>query len=524
MNYEDLKWINQSLWSHKDKSYDSHGYLDLSVSINTSDDITFSQPKLVFNLDNQGQRRNVRLGYSDVVDLILSLHNVSKNKQEIYSNPQTGDVTKRYNQDKDLVFEFRMIPNTSIPVVAMKIVHNHSDEGKIILSYEPDFITIDRIARMFVTDYIKLNIDLPSRYLQSLSVNRLNSIETLIKILPTHFTPNQNTQTFQQPSSRSEPKDVNVENDGSPTNYLCAMCNEPQFETTSGLVCKNGHGGAGSIEIEGVPEPVEQNEFEQFSEENIDSVRIPELEEGTTMDKIEPIQQGVHSPFIGRLLKNNIHNLEEMLIALTTNNNPLLTIMDTLHQGQPYTLLPGISESDLKSTAYISNLYFKLTLQSYLQNQTVFPSAVPVVKYQGDNADRQTIELSYDLLMISAYLKLYRNRMESINSDPYTNGAIVHFAFRCWLDVATYSYLSQSNSEAVKSCVMTRFNTFRESGFFDYYDELLVKNGQLKINEPEISEFLDKVFNNVVDSDNIDKRHFNAHDMGNVPELLSAIP
>ena len=28
--------------------------------------------------------------------------------------------------------------------------------------------------------------------------------------------------------------------------HTCSVCNEPQFHTTSGLVCKNGHGGAPS--------------------------------------------------------------------------------------------------------------------------------------------------------------------------------------------------------------------------------------------------------------------------------------
>lgn len=29
---------------------------------------------------------------------------------------------------------------------------------------------------------------------------------------------------------------------------LCLLCGEPQFETPSGITCKNGHGGAPSIE------------------------------------------------------------------------------------------------------------------------------------------------------------------------------------------------------------------------------------------------------------------------------------
>lgn len=35
-----------------------------------------------------------------------------------------------------------------------------------------------------------------------------------------------------------------------PTKLLCSICKKPQFETPSGLVCEEGHGGADSIEPE----------------------------------------------------------------------------------------------------------------------------------------------------------------------------------------------------------------------------------------------------------------------------------
>lgn len=35
---------------------------------------------------------------------------------------------------------------------------------------------------------------------------------------------------------------------GARTDYLCAECREPQRNTPGGLVCRNGHGGAGSID------------------------------------------------------------------------------------------------------------------------------------------------------------------------------------------------------------------------------------------------------------------------------------
>ena len=517
MNYEDLKWINQSLYSYKDKQFETNGYLDVSVSINTSDNMNFSQPKLTFNLDNQGQRRQVRLSYSNVLDLLLSFNTVMKNKKEVYTNPQIGDITKRYNSNKDLIFEFRTLNKR--PLVVMKIKHNESDEGKIIFPLEPELITIGKQLRIFEKEYLKFAIDLPIRYLASINANRSLEIVNLLKTLPSQLVPIQQ-ESYPSPHPI---QDIVIEDASNPasstdikyTGTRCALCGEEQYMTPSGITCKNGHGGVDSIDEGESNEAPINSEFDNFADENVDKVRIPELE-SEVLEPKEAISQEYNSPFIEHTLKNNILNLQEMLYALFTNNNPLRTIMDTINNGQGYTLLPGISEKDLKSAMYISNLYFKMNFQSYIQNQTGFPSAIPVVKYNGSDEDRATIELSYDLMMISAYLKLYRNRMEAINSDPYTNGALVHFTFRCFLDVATYSYLNGKNPEAIKNTVVSRFKYFRETGFFDDFDKNLADQNQKIIYDNEIGEFIDKVFDNVVESDDINIRHFNAHDANSV--------
>jgi hypothetical protein len=508
MNYENLKWINQSLYTFNDKAFDSHGYLDISINISTEDDINFSQPKLVLNLENQGQRRNIRLTRSNVIDLVESLTKVRNNIQTIYQNPQTGDITKRYNNNKDLVIEFRAI--SSQPVVVLKIIHNTSDAGKIIFPLKPELTSIINTLEMFVQDFINISTAFPMRYLSSLSLNRLQEIQNSLIILPSQLVPLQPElyKDTPNPASSTEPETTQVL---SYTNTRCALCGEEQYETPSGITCKNGHGGAESI----IDEPPIDNEFDQFATDNVDKVHIPELE-GEVLERDKPIAQEYNSPFIQVTLKNNILNLEGMLNALYTNNDPLRTIMNTIYNGEGYKLLPGISEQDLKSVSYISNLYFKLHFHSYIQNQTIFPIAIPVVKYLGDDSDRATVELSYDLMMLQAYLKLYRNRMESINSDAYTNGSLINFSFRCFLDVASYSYLNGKNSEAVKNNVISRFKYFRETGFFDHYDKNLTSENQKPIYDSEIGDFIDKVFDNVVESDDIHIRHFNAHDAGSV--------
>ena len=507
MNYENLKWINQSLFSHRDKEFETHGYLDISISLNTEDELNFSQPKLVLNLDNQGQRRSMRLSYSNIIDLNESILDITNNIQKVYTDKDPTILVKKYNKDKDLIIKFFML-NQQQGVVSISINNSMSDVGTIIVSLKPIFVSINRLFKLFESEYIKFCTDLPNRYLTSLLLIEQRNQTRLLQILPSQITPVE-LPVYNQDKGAPEVETSDVKY----TDSKCAICGEDQFDTPSGVTCKNGHGGADAA---GLPDPINLSEFEQFTEETIDEVRIPELE-SETLEPKEPIIQEFKSPFIEHTLKNNIKNLEEMMQALVTENNPFRTIMDQIHNGEGYQLLPGISEQDLKSAMYISNLYFKINFNSYIQTQATFPLIIPVVKYKtNEKIDRETIELSYDLLLINAYLKIYRGRMEAINSDPYTNGSLTHFCFRCFMDIAAFSYLDNANIEAVKNCVLARFKYFRETGFFDHFDKNLEAERQKKIYDGHIAEFIDKVFDNVLEADDINKRHYNAYDQGSV--------
>lgn len=503
MNYEDLNWINQSLFSYKDKMFETNGYLDLSVSLNTTDNLNFSKPTFNFTLDNNNQRRLVRLSYINVVDLLDSFNSIIKNVQTVYNNPEGCNITKRYNQGKDLVFIFQKEPNSGQFLVAIEIVLNYSDKGRIILPLAPEFVAIGKFLRIYERDYSKFCLDMPSRYLASLSVNRLAGIENSIKTLPSQIAPIQ-----------PEYNTPNIQENISSTNKICSICGQPQFDTPSGLTCSNGHGGADSSDEDDEESSLQMQEFEQFAETEEPNIKIPELESDVVEPK-EPITQEYTSRFINDVLKNNIYNLQEMLFALTTNDNPLITIMNNIHGSEGYVLLPGVSEQDLKSVFYISNMYFKLGFQSYIQSQQPLPVTLPAIKTKVSETPENMMELCYDSIMISAYLKCYRSRLEGVESDAYINGALVHYSFRCFMDVISYSFINGHNHEAIKNNIISRYKYFKEVGFFGYYDSNLTSNNQKEINISEIIDYVDKILENIDSFPLIDERHKQLHKNGN---------
>jgi hypothetical protein len=122
-------------------------------------------------------------------------------------------------------------------------------------------------------------------------------------------------------------------------------------------------------------------------------------------------------------------------------------------------------------------------------------------------------ELAYDLCMINCYLKSYRSRRENTNPDNYTNGALTYFISRCYLDIVTYSFL-EGNKDIVKSCIVSRFNYFKEKGFFNYFDELLKDNNCTEISGYEIEEMLEFILGAIPKEPNISEVHINTYENG----------
>ena len=76
-----------------------------------------------------------------------------------------------------------------------------------------------------------------------------------------------------------------------------------------------------------------------------------------------------------------------------------------------------------------------------------------------------------DLLLISGYLKTYRNRMEIKTDDVSATKSIMYLAFRCFVDVFYFSVLENLSADFITTNVLEHFKHYDEKGFFKKFNE-----------------------------------------------------
>jgi len=151
-----------------------------------------------------------------------------------------------------------------------------------------------------------------------------------------------------------------------------------------------------------------------------------------------------------------------------------------------------------KTISYVSSLMFHSLLQNYSRNNAAFPPSVPIISYSPKTKDVKNSILAVDLLLINAYLKLMRAKLEDKDSDAMSNKAILHIAFRCFSDPIMFGFLNEENKNTIVGSVKERFKAFKQKGFFKEYDEYIQRYGLTEITENEISSFVSKMTSSVL--------------------------
>ena len=446
-------WFNHNLLTHFDREYQTNSYLRMSISISTNDFLRFGQAYLVLTISNSIEKssRSYTINLQNCVDIIKAFKMIIDNSNKAFN--EKYQIVRKYNKDKSLIFDFFEKSDTKEKLVKIQIFHNESNFGSVIIDYSLFQIFAIQI-RSFTQDYIRISGDIRRDFIASRNLQVNDKLSKEIRNLPNQLIPLEETNSSNKESNSTESKDL--------------IGNElDEF--------------IGGSDMTNVSLKIDEN--------------IP-----TSTPKI----QEVNSDIVVNIFKKDLKNLESFLNSIATiSSNPLENILNEL-KIDDVELLPGISETDFKSVSYLSKIFHTTHYQNYLENNVSIPQTTSIIKYNTDavTVKPENITLAYDLLTIMGYLKCFRNKVESKESDVFINKSLMYLSFRCFADVLIFSFLTKKliKSDLLLSNINSRFKYFDSIGFFDQYKKELESNNCEDITESEINIFVQQVIEGPIES------------------------
>lgn len=478
MDQDNRIYFNQNLIFHKDILYNSGASLEINICSNTMDYKTFSPPTIHISVIGENNlRRLCSLNYSNAVDLYTSVKDIISNIDSIYSTGRSNSLVKKYQYDKSLKFEFIQLQNNGDRVVSISVLHSSSDFAKVIVQYSVFLSFAIGILKYFVNDFVNLSFNFTNRNLLTEILEQSKQTTSLIRSLPVSLVDIQNYP-------------LGIRDN--------AISNTKGLETTSNKI----------------EETIE--DFDKFLGKDMENIKIKDLEDKSLFDE-KPKNQEIKSLLIPKTLTKDLSVLETMLNASITRPDPLICLLEgfrrSMNLDDNFSFLPQIPKNDLKSALYISKLSHDYYINSYLNKNITIPSGFSILKYTppNDKIDSIHLQLAYDLLLIFGFVKCFRSRMESRESDANVNGSIFYLRLRLFLDLLVYSFLDETKSNLILNNIKTFFTIYDELGFFDHYQKILEDNNFQKININDISSFCNeldtKMFSKGILKINISSKH-----------------
>ena len=479
MNQNDIEriYFNQNMIYHKDKIYNSGGTLEISICSSTTDYKTFSAPTLHLSVIGENNLRRVcSLNYSDSTDLFLTFKDITSDINTVYSTNRNNIIIKKYQFDRSLKFEFINVQSLGDRVVTISVIHSNSDFAKVVVPYNVFISFYVGILKYFINEYVNISFAFSTRNLLTELLEQNKMIRNGIQILPSML--------------------------------IEGKSNIISHEIISGSKVEETVGSDLSEDLD------------KFLGKDMENIKVPELDSKLILEE-KPKNVEFNNLFITKTLSKDLTVLESMLTASITTPNTITTILNGFRRSMELNddsvneiFLPGITEKDVKSLLYISKYLHDLHLSSYLNKNNPIPSGTPLLKYKVelDKVNSFNFNLACDILLIFGFVKIFRSRMESRESDANKNGALFYLRLRAFLDPICYSFLDSTKSKIIFNNVCTNFEKYSEFGFFNYYQQILSSCGFQQITSNDIRSFCDNINTNVFNEGLLLKNIGDKHD------------
>lgn len=468
---ETTKWFSQTLLTFKDKQFATDSYLRIAITTNTEDYKFFNSPMLNISISNSNNyQKTANLNIQNAEDLIESFE---KTLQQL--NGDDCIVEKHYNKLSKLFFKFAIETSSGERVVVIEIYSNDSDAVKIIIPLKPTFQSFLRRLRFFVQNYDQLCMTLLNKAIDFESTKIINQLPGLIKGISSQIVEHQVLEQDRILDTRAPKPDA---------------ASVSETETTS-------------------------YDFEKFLGEDMENIKVPEIDEKIIEEKEKETIVEIESPFIDKVLKGDLNNLESKLNSFAVSKNPICDLANDLSVQLNFNPLNGITDDDEKSLVYISKLLMDTHSKAYTVHDVPIPSKTTILKYNGKLTD-QNVSFAKDVLSIMGFMRIFTRRMETKVENAYDSKSLFYFYIRYMMDSYCFSFLNNFTHSEIKSSIINRFKYFDSIGFFDSYKSILKDHNCSPIEVPDIDAFAEQVYDSIVKTPMIDKVHEMMYEGNNI--------
>lgn len=452
-------WFNQELSKYIDEQSNDQTTLRLSLVTTTTNFQYFNRPFLSLQIGNNHYTKTAILYIQNVEDLYEAFVVVVKTLD--WNKGAT--IERRYQNRVGLSFNFLFSDVLNSRVVKVSIISNESDIMSIVLPVKPAFQSFVRRLKYFTEGYDNLAYQLliqssfseERQIIRNLPLLIKSSIAQLVKV--NSVVPNEELSRKQE--VLAQPTEENLDN----------------IDHTN-------------------------EEFERFIQDNINTIEIPEMNKLATNTLQQEKTTRFSSNFVSKMIENNLNNLEVKLNGLSATTNPIVLLAKELSEKCDVNLLNNVSENELKSLIYLSKLFKDVYLMNYTTNGVEIANSLPVLRFKCSLEPSESLsDIWKSILTCTSYIRVYRNRLKDILTDAYENGSVFYLHLRCFMDAFCFSFLSKDlvTLDELKSILQERFNSFNNTGVFDYYKNVLEVNGVNQIDVDSILDFITKTYNSL---------------------------
>lgn len=435
-NSEDTKWFSQALFFHKDKTEGTDSSIRISTSTGTTDFASYTIPKLSIQIQNT-LHKSINLDLDQARDLVIGIRD-NLNREV----PGDGEpVIRKITWNHELSISFHANMKTKISIRS-----SETDFSGIVISFD-QFKTILKIMEQFIANYLSVADSLVFRAV-AYQLNKLDDLNRNIRGLYGNMgTSNTSKECIQDNSAREQDPEIDA-------NAVDAMTDL-------------------------------SDQLDNFLGEDMKNIKVPEIDEDKVAEQEEKTITEIKSSFFD-MMKNDMGQVINMIHQAESFDS----FTSQLHAMLDITIIPGMDEQTYNMVSYFTKLFIDLTVSSATQFDTPIPTGFPILKYKASDVEADSVNLAYDLLLSSVYLRMFRSLLENHQSDMFANFSVHHLKFRMFTDIIIFGILDGKSKEKILSAVMSRYDYYKKIGVFKSVDEKLKEGNYPEITKRNVNDYL----------------------------------